>query len=88
MIHFFSETLKLGFKSLHFVIHDGPNQQSTPIVRLRGGVFENIEVSSTGNSLFVDFRVAYRSDWPCGLGFFATIHYGNLFRDIKHLTLK
>ena len=60
-------------------IYDGPNDQSTQIEKLSGDL-GSFSISSTGNSLFVKFESdsIFSKD-----GFFATIHYGNPYLNIK-----
>ena len=54
-------------------IYDGPNDQSTQIVKLSGNL-GSFSISSTGNSLFVKFE---SDDIYNYAGFLAAIHYGN-----------
>ena len=60
-------------------IYDGSNDQSTQIEKISGNL-GSFGISSTGNSLFVKFE----SDGSVSKdGFFATIHYGNPYLNIK-----
>ena len=61
-------------------IYDGPNDQSTQIEKLSGNL-GSFDISSTGNSLFVKFE-SYGS-LVSNDGFFATIHYGNPYLNMK-----
>ena len=61
-------------------IYDGSYYHSTQIEKLSGNL-GSFGISSTGNSLFVKFE----SDWfdDGSTGFFATVHYGNSYLNIK-----
>ena len=60
-------------------IYDGSNDQSTQIAKLSGNL-GSFSISSTGNSLFVKFE---SNGGGQQYGFFATIHYGNPYLNIK-----
>ena len=60
-------------------IYDGSNDQSTQIEKLSGDL-GSFSISSTGNSLFVKFESDASNSKD---GFFATIHYGNPYLNIK-----
>ena len=60
-------------------IYDGSNDQSTQIAKLSGNL-GSFSISSTGNSLFVKFESNGAGQYG---GFFATIHYGNPYLNIK-----
>ena len=60
-------------------IYDGPNDQSTQIEKLSGNL-GSFGISSAGNSLFVKFESDASEQYG---GFFATIHYGNPYLNIK-----
>ena len=61
-------------------LYDGSNDQSTQIYKLSGEALGSFIITSSGNSLFVIFEsdVSVTKD-----GFLATIHYGNLYLNIK-----
>ena len=60
-------------------IYDGSTDQSTQIAKLSGNL-GSFNVSSNGNSLFVKFEADKAAVKD---GFFATIHYGNPYFNIK-----
>ena len=67
-------------------IYDGSNDQSTQIAKLSGNL-GSFSISSTGNSLLVKFEsyIFFAScyKWYDYDGFFATIHYGTPYLNIK-----
>ena len=60
-------------------IYDGLNDQSTQIAKLSGNL-GSFSISSTGNSLFVKFE---SNGWGSYAGFFAAIHFGSSYLNIK-----
>ena len=63
-------------------IYDGHNDQSAQIAKLSGNL-GSFGILSTGNSLFVTFYSSPSNYGHGSTGFLATIHYGNLYLNIK-----
>ena len=59
----------------HLTIYDGTNDQSNQIEKLSGNL-GSFDMPSIGNTLFVKFESDSSNVKD---GFFATIHYSNLF---------
>ena len=60
-------------------IYDGSNDQSAQIAKL-SGFLGSFSISSNGNSLFAKFKSNHQINHA---GFLATIHYGNLYLNVK-----
>ena len=69
-----------SFSFDYLAIFDGQNDEATVIAKLSGNL-GSFNISSTGNSLFVKFESNDNDDGSTG--FFATIHYGNPYLNIK-----
>ena len=80
MRNLFQQVCNCDTKHDYLEIFDGQNDQSTQIKKLSGNL-GSFGISSTGNFLFVKFESNWFDDGSTG--FFATIHYGNSFMNIK-----
>ena len=57
-------------------MYDGSNDEAIEIAKLSGSL-DSFEVSSTKNSIFVEFESDDFYEWNQNTGFIATIYYGN-----------